>query len=82
MLTSDHIKWYGTFDEVTAWVRLAEMASEQVDQGICYEFIRIGEDYEDTEVNESGNIREPLLYFARDVQWSPRLQASISDNLG
>ena len=41
-------KWYETYTGVKAWHELMDLATER---GLSVEFIRIGEDYEDIEVD-------------------------------
>ena len=41
-------KWYSTYTDVKAWHNLMNLAKEK---GLSVEFIRVGEDYEDIEVD-------------------------------
>jgi len=41
-------KWYETYTDVKAWHELMDLATER---GLSVEFVRIGEDYEDIEVD-------------------------------
>ena len=55
-LDFEEVKWYDSFPEVISWHKFLEKAEEE---GMYYEFVRLGEDDSDVEVdygtNDSGN---------------------------
>lgn len=56
LLDFDEVKWYDSFPEVQAWRKFLDDAEAA---GMFYEFVRLGEDDSDVEVdygtNDSGN---------------------------
>jgi len=67
-LDFDEVKWYDTFPEVMAWHNLLEQAETE---GMYYEFVRLGEDDSDVEIdygiNDSGNY---ILELERHIKTS------------
>ena len=51
-LWGNNWKWYETYTDVKAWHNLMNLATEK---GLSVEFIRIGEDYEDIQVDYINN---------------------------
>jgi hypothetical protein len=64
----DEIKWYDTFPEVIAWKKFLADAEAA---GMYYEFVRLGEDDSDVEIdygtNDSGNY---ILELERHIKTS------------
>ena len=65
-------KWYDSYPDVQAYNRFASNFLELVDGGDdgplwCYEFARIGEDYEDLEINRSDKATF-VLNFSRSIE--------------
>jgi len=64
----DEIKWYDSFPEVMAWKAFLAKAEEE---GMFYEFVRLGEDDSDVEIdygtNDSGNY---ILELERHIKTS------------
>lgn len=46
LLQVDNVKWYPEYPETELWDTLC---TEAVERGLCWEFVRIGEEYEDIE---------------------------------
>lgn len=65
MLALDHVKWYDDYKDVLAWHRFMEL-SENHD--LNYEFIRIGEDYDDIQKEEGGDAVDGLLYTSVSIE--------------
>ena len=67
-LDFDEIKWYDSFPEVIAWKAFLAKAEEE---GMLYEFVRLGEDDSDVEIdygtNDSGNY---ILELERHIKTS------------
>ena len=57
LLENESVKWYDSYVEIQAFNRFVsnflELAEGENDLAWAYEFIRVGEDYEDIEVNRS-----------------------------
>jgi hypothetical protein len=70
-------KWYSDYDEVKAFDRAVETYHELVDDfdnsqvegqpTFCYEFVRVGESYDDIETNEYGHLCEGLIRVHRSI---------------
>jgi hypothetical protein len=58
-LQCDDVKWYTDFDDVKAWHKMLINAEEQ---GLNYEFVRVGEESDDIEREEGGESVEHFLY--------------------
>jgi hypothetical protein len=77
VLEENFTKWYSDYDEVKAFDRAVETYHELVDDfdnsqvegqpTFNYEFVRIGEEYEDVEVVREGIACEYLLEVSRGV---------------
>jgi hypothetical protein len=67
-LDFDEVKWYDSFPEVIAWKAFLAKAEEE---GLHYEFVRLGEDDSDVEIdygtNDSGNY---ILELERHIKTS------------
>lgn len=48
-LQVDAVKWYSEYPETSLWDTLC---TEAVERGLCWEFARIGEEYQDVEYKE------------------------------
>jgi hypothetical protein len=55
----DDVKWYDDFEDVKGWTRLLANAEEQ---GLNYEFVRVGEESDDIESEYGGESVEHFLY--------------------
>jgi hypothetical protein len=69
----DGWKWYDSYPEVIAFNRFVSNLLELADGDDdgppwCYEFARVGEDYEDLEVNRSNKAEQYVLNFARSIE--------------
>ena len=72
MFEGDGWKWYPSYPDVQEFNRCVSNFLELVDGGDdgpswCYEFARIGEDYDDMEVNRSDDSAF-VLNFARSIE--------------
>ena len=65
MLELSDVKWYDDYDEVIAWTQFMQQAP---DNDLNYEFIRIGEDYDDIEKDENGDSIDGLLYTSCSIE--------------
>jgi hypothetical protein len=53
----DWVKWYDSFPEVQAWNKLlTEIAAKADETGLAYEFVRIGEETSDVEIEYGGDV--------------------------
>ena len=59
------VKWYDDYSDVKAWHRFMD-ASEAHD--LSYEFIRIGEDYDDIQKEEGGDAIDGLIYTTFNIE--------------
>ena len=64
------VKWYDGYEEVESWQDFLSRIADVDDSDICYEFVRVGEDYEDT-VHE---------HHGADVEWHLTVSRQIEDN--
>jgi len=56
------VKWYSDFPDVVQWYDLMQLVVDQyLDRGLCYEFIRVGEDVDDIEGDRRGEDVEFFL---------------------
>ena len=65
LLELNDVKWYEDYSDVKAWHRFMD-ASEAHD--LSYEFIRIGEDYDDIQKEEGGDVIEGLIYTTCSIE--------------
>lgn len=70
----EDVKWYGSFPDVQAFDaaqgKFIDLCNAEVSEGtptFNYEFIRIGEDYDDVEVEREGIDYEYLLEVVRNI---------------
>ena len=64
----DEIKWYDSFPEVIAWKAFLAKAEEE---GMFYEFVRLGEDDSDVEIDYGNNNSENhILELERHIKTS------------
>ena len=64
----DEIKWYDSFPEVIAWKAFLAKAKEE---GLHYEFVRLGEDDSDVEIDYGTNDSENyILELERHIKTS------------
>ena len=59
------VKWYEGYDEVQAWNALMNDVAD--DDFLNYEYVRVGEEYEDVECEVHGSEREYFIYPSRDI---------------
>jgi hypothetical protein len=64
VLEQNDVKWYPDYPEVVSWHRFMEEAEEH---DLSYEFIRIGENSDDIENLEGGDV-DGLLYTVRNIE--------------
>ena len=56
------VKWYPRFPDVAQWYDLMELVRERyLDRGLCYEFLRVGEDFDDIACDRMGEDAEFFL---------------------
>jgi hypothetical protein len=77
VLEDRHVKWYSDYDEVKAFDKAAENFKELVEDfdnspvenkpAFCYEFIRVGENYDDVETEYCGDHGEFMLGLNRTI---------------
>lgn len=71
MFEGEGWKWYDSYPDVQAYNRFASNFLELADADDgplwCYEFARIGEDYEDLEINRSDKATY-VLEFSRSIE--------------
>ena len=74
LLECENVKWYETYEDVkdfdTAADKYISLCNAEVNEGtptFNYEFVRIGEDYDDVEVVREGIAGEYLLHVSRGV---------------
>ena len=68
----DDAKWYESYADVQCHEALINLASEWVNDednnsGIAYKFVRIGEDNEDVEVREGGDVDYDWVHVNRSI---------------
>jgi hypothetical protein len=63
--TMEHVKWYESYPDVQAWERLMDEASEN--PALSVEFIRIGEETDDSEVRYHGDNCQYFLSVYRAI---------------
>jgi hypothetical protein len=73
----DGVKWYDDYDDVKAFNKAAEDYQELIEdfdnspvEGqpmFCYEFIRVGENYDDVETEHCGDHCEFILNLSRNI---------------
>jgi hypothetical protein len=59
--TFEDVKWYAGYEDVDWWGAIISDAADFSDEGICAEFIRVGEDNSDTQCDYYGN---DVQYFS------------------
>jgi hypothetical protein len=64
-LELEHVKWYDEYEDVVRWTQFMQQAP---DNDLNYEFIRIGEDYDDIEKDEGGDSIDGLLYTTVSIE--------------
>lgn len=75
VVEEEHVKWYSDFDDVKAFNEAVEKYSTLINMGLdnkdaplfSYEFVRIGENDDDVEVEQEGNECEFLLRVERRI---------------
>jgi hypothetical protein len=74
LLECEYVKWYESFPDVQSFEAAAskfiDLCNDEVSEGtptFNYEFVRIGEDYDDVEVVREGIAYEHLLEVSRGV---------------
>jgi hypothetical protein len=74
VLECSDVKWYESFPDVQSYMKAADtfirLCNADVSEGtptFNYEFVRIGEDYDDVEVIREGSACEYLLEVSRGV---------------
>lgn len=70
---TEDVKWYESYADVQCHEALINLASEWVNDednnsGIAYKFVRIGEDNEDIEVREGGDVDYNWAYVNRSIE--------------
>ena len=65
MIELDHVKWYDEYIDVKSWHRFMDGCEES---DLSYEFVRIGEDYDDIDRQEGGVATEGLLYTSVSIE--------------
>jgi len=63
-MSCDDVKWYDDFDDVKSWTKLLASAEEQ---GLNYEFVRVGEESDDIEQEQGGENVEHFLYPSTSI---------------
>jgi hypothetical protein len=63
-MSCDDVKWYTDFDDVKAWHKMLINAEEQ---GLNYEFVRVGEESDDIECEQGGKSVEHFLYPSTSI---------------
>jgi hypothetical protein len=58
------VKWYDDFDDVKSWMAMLEKAE---DQGLNFEFVRVGEEAGDIEKENGGDDVEHFLYTITEI---------------
>ena len=63
----NHVKWYDSYDDVKCYRNLLDAAGQ--DDDICYEFVRIGEEYEDNETEFHGDDVQFFISIHREITY-------------
>jgi hypothetical protein len=63
----DDAKWYDSYPDVQAFNSMMEFFRDE-EHGYCTEFIRIGEDYDDVETEQTGGMPLHLLSVNRSIE--------------
>lgn len=64
----DSVKWYPNYADVQRFTAMLDAFRSEEIAGYCTEFVRVGEDDDDTETTYSGNNNEYHLGVSREVR--------------
>jgi hypothetical protein len=63
---TESVKWYDSYPDVMNFQSMLEDISDM--EGLNYEFMRVGEDYDDTEQNHRGNDLQYHITLVRSIE--------------
>lgn len=62
----DDVKWYDSYDDVQFWTRMMKKCGES--ETVYCEFCRVGEEYDDIQMEYYGEVTELLVNVSRTIE--------------